>query len=288
VKTSVYDCAADSFRFVLIQGDGKRSPGVARTTDWRSPEAADALKDLDRSALAWEFLRRNPEFREHFTSILERIGASDLSEDDAATELSNRWGCLVLHDPSLPADSSSPIVWSPEVLALGVTLVAGTDRYPGAHELSASDVDDARVDLMRADGRHVVLPDAESDHNLWLPEVRIGDRLAGLVVLDDNFGLRIVALQRFWRRLARRSPGPPPKAWRITRRHRWRLTLMLRALDGHLDQASYRQIAGALFGPEAVARYAWKTSSIRGQTIRLVKDALAMMNGGYRQLLAGD
>jgi hypothetical protein len=41
---------------------------------------------------------------------------------------------------------------------------------------------------------------------------------------------------------------------------------MLRALDGHLDQASYREIADALFGAEAVARYAWKTSSIRGQS----------------------
>jgi hypothetical protein len=109
-----------------------------------------------------------------------------------------------------------------------------------------------------------------------------------LVVLDDKFALRIAALQRLCRRLARRSPGPLPKAWRITRRHRWRLMLMLRALDGHLDRASYREIADALFGAEAVARYAWKTSSIRGQTIRLVKDAVRMMKGGYRKLLSGD
>jgi hypothetical protein len=63
---------------------------------------------------------------------------------------------------------------------------------------------------------------------------------------------------------------------------------MLRALDGHLDQASYREIADALFGAEAVARYAWKTSSIRGQTIRLVKDGVRMMKAGYRRLLAGN
>jgi hypothetical protein len=63
---------------------------------------------------------------------------------------------------------------------------------------------------------------------------------------------------------------------------------MLRALDGHLERASYREIADALFGAEAVARYSWKTSSIRGQIIRLVKDATRMMKGGYRKLLAGD
>jgi hypothetical protein len=260
---------------------------MPRTRDWRSPEAADALKDLDRSGLAWEFLRRDPEFREHYASILERFESNALSEEAALAELSDRWGCLILRDPNMPA-SSGPMVWRSELLALGVALVAAPDRYSEAHELSASDVDDPRADLQRADGRHILFEDPEGDHRLWLPNIWIGDRLAGLVVLDDKFALRIAALQRLYRRLAGRSPGPLPKAWRITRRHQRRLTLMLRALDGHLDQASYREIADALFGAEAVARYAWKTSSIRGQTIRLVKDAILMMKGGYRKLLSGD
>jgi hypothetical protein len=42
-----------------------------------------------------------------------------------------------------------------------------------------------------------------------------------------------------------------------------------------------------VYRAEAVARYAWKTSSIRGQTIRLVQDAVRMMRGGYRMLLRG-
>jgi len=62
---------------------------------------------------------------------------------------------------------------------------------------------------------------------------------------------------------------------------------MVRALDGHQAQASYREIALTLYGPAAVARYPWKTSSIRGQTIRLVKDAVVTMEGGYRKLLRG-
>jgi hypothetical protein len=63
---------------------------------------------------------------------------------------------------------------------------------------------------------------------------------------------------------------------------------MVRALDAHLADATYREIADALYGAEAVTRYAWKTSSVRGQTIRLVKDAIGMMRGGYRKLLRGD
>ncbi|HXZ15346.1 MAG TPA: DUF2285 domain-containing protein [Roseiarcus sp.] len=102
------------------------------------------------------------------------------------------------------------------------------------------------------------------------------------------FGLASFSLVRFQQRLAGRAPGPPPRSWLLTRRHRRRLILMIRALDGHLADASYREIAHALYGAEAVARYAWKTSSIRGQTIRLVQDAVRMMRGGYRKLLRGD
>jgi hypothetical protein len=106
--------------------------------------------------------------------------------------------------------------------------------------------------------------------------------------LDEDFRLRVLSLVRFRRRLAGRASGSPPKALLITRRHRQRLIMMVRALDGHLADASYREIAHALYGAEAVARYAWKTSSIRGQTIRLVQDAVRMMRGGYRSLLRGD
>jgi hypothetical protein len=113
-------------------------------------------------------------------------------------------------------------------------------------------------------------------------------KLAALLPLDDDFRVRVLSLIRFQRRLTGRSSGPLPKAWQITRRHRQRLTLMIRALDAHLADASYREIADALYGAEAVTRYAWKTSSIRGQTIRLVKDAIGMMRGGYRKLLRGD
>ncbi len=61
---------------------------------------------------------------------------------------------------------------------------------------------------------------------------------------------------------------------------------MVRALDGHLAGASYREIAEALYAPGATG-HGWKTSSRRGQTIRLVKDGLATMEGDYRKLLHG-
>jgi hypothetical protein len=62
---------------------------------------------------------------------------------------------------------------------------------------------------------------------------------------------------------------------------------MLRALDGHLTDASYREIAQALFGAQRVQREAWKTSSLRDQTIRLVKGGVDLVRAGYRKLLRG-
>jgi hypothetical protein len=117
--------------------------------------------------------------------------------------------------------------------------------------------------------------------------VRIGTGLAAIIPLDETVLLRVAGLLRLQRRLAGGFVGPVPRGWELTARLRQRLVLMVRALDGHQAQASYREIALALYGQAAVARYPWKTSSIRGQTIRLVKDAVFIMEGGYRRLLRG-
>jgi hypothetical protein len=260
---------------------------MPRTRDWRSPEAAEVLNDLDRPGVAWEFLRRDPEYREHYASVVQRMDSGAISRETALSELSDRWGCMFIRDPSLPADAN-PLLWRPELLPLSVTLVTAPDGYPDAHGPLPRDVDAARLRLQVADDLHLLIEDADGDHRLWLLCASASDRQAAMVVLDDRFALRIAALIRFQRRLEGRRSGPLPKSWRITPRHHQRLALMLRALDGHLARASYREIADALFGSEAVARYAWKTSSIRGQTIRLVKDAVRTMKGGYRRLLRGD
>lgn len=109
--------------------------------------------------------------------------------------------------------------------------------------------------------------------------------MAALVPLDETVLLRLAGLLRFKRRLDGHPAEALPRAWRITARLRQRLLGMIRALDGRLEGASYREIAQALYGADVVARDLWKTSSLRGQTIRLVADAVATMNGGYRKLL---
>ncbi|GKX34094.1 MAG: hypothetical protein MnENMB40S_17120 [Rhizobiaceae bacterium MnEN-MB40S] len=71
----------------------------------------------------------------------------------------------------------------------------------------------------------------------------------------------------------------------MTAQQRRRLKNMLRAVDGRMNDADYREIAEVIFGVERVATEPWKTSALRDAVLDLVKDGLAMIDGGYRKLL---
>ena len=60
---------------------------------------------------------------------------------------------------------------------------------------------------------------------------------------------------------------------------------LLRALDGRNDGSTYRAIAEGLFGKKRIPERSWKTHDLRNRTIRLVQGGLALMRGGYRELL---
>ena len=64
---------------------------------------------------------------------------------------------------------------------------------------------------------------------------------------------------------------------------------MLRAVDAHLADASYRESALGLFGGRRVPDgSAWRQHHLRSLTIRLVQDGRALMQGGYLRLLRPD
>jgi len=109
------------------------------------------------------------------------------------------------------------------------------------------------------------------------------ERAAVILPLDQFFEGRANAAIRLWRGLAGRNPGPDPAA--LPKARRDRLILALRALDGRLDDATYREIACALFGDVGVCDRGWKSHDLRDRTIRLVHFGLGMMRSGYRHLL---
>jgi hypothetical protein len=100
--------------------------------------------------------------------------------------------------------------------------------------------------------------------------------------LDRVFEIRAAAALRLWRGLTGRLPGRDPAILPAARRDR--LSLALRALDGRIEKASYRDIAETLFGAGRMPERGWKTYDLRDRTVRLARLGQAMQ-GGYRRLL---
>lgn len=116
---------------------------------------------------------------------------------------------------------------------------------------------------------------------MLLAETTDDARLSAVIPLDADTLDRVAAALRLWR-VHRGLPAPDT---RLTTEQRRRLRQMLRAVDGRNCGASYREIAEALYGQSRVADDLWHESSLRYAIIRLVRDGLKMINGGYRDLL---
>ncbi|WP_245285218.1 DUF2285 domain-containing protein [Bradyrhizobium sp. WSM3983] len=135
-----------------------------------------------------------------------------------------------------------------------------------------------------SDGWHAILRVGAVEHRVWLKEPpAIGANYAAELPFDGNFDARAYAARRLWRAMHGRRQGPA--FHELSRQRRERLSAAIRALDAHAAGSTYRAIAEALFGKARIPDRAWKTHDLRNRTIRLVQSGLALMRGGYRQLL---
>lgn len=178
-------------------------------------------------------------------------------------------------------ETSSPnsVLWAAHALPSVIALtelpadLSGPSFQPSPLPLGPS---------VAADGPEHLVAHLGTVHRVHVDEVAI-EPSAVLLPLDQFFEIRATAAIRLWRGLAGRNPGPNPAALPKIRRDR--LILALRALDGRLGDATYREIAGALFGDSGLSDSGWKTHDVRDRTIRLVRFGLGMMRSGYRRLL---
>jgi len=189
-------------------------------------------------------------------------------------------GCDFLADPSQRADQAN-VFWHPDeapTVVLLTTAPNGADGLRFAPDEWAGDA--VRRDAV--DGIHMIIRDHGVRHQLWIcGSVSDGAVLTANIPLDFTAPHRAEATIRFWKHATYgRRRGQPDRSRRPDN-----LTPALRALDGHLDGASYRGIADGLFGTSRVAADPWKTSPLRDRVIRLVRQGLALMRGRYRSLL---
>lgn len=172
--------------------------------------------------------------------------------------------------------------WRPEVLPTVIPLALSS--FATARPLDIGALGNVVAEQTDIDGRHVLIRSENGDFRLWLADPP-DQPLAVVLPLDDDLPIRTAATLRLWARMMGQGDDPERELLTLTRQRRDRLVLTIRALDGHLAEASYREIAEMLFGARRIERETWKASSLRDRTIRLVKSGIALMRAGYRKLL---
>ena len=186
-------------------------------------------------------------------------------------------GCDFVADPSHSA-LIQPIFWTPQVDPAAIILTTGP--APDGPPFTAEDVH-AHV-ILQYDEALVRLEMRRESFDVALTALSNRQALAALLILDDLLPDRLTALARFWAAIKnRRAPADP----RVTPQRQRRARLMLRVVDARVAGASYRQIAAQLFPNLKHDSATWVENPVRETTVRLARDGLAFVRGGYRKIL---
>ena len=218
---------------------------------------------LDALALAWEYLRRHPDYRLDWQRRHRRARAVPPAEQPAAP----RWGLRLLENPDLDARDAHP-AWLPGSHSV-------VQLYPDADPPA----DAMAFDLWRIpghkhlqhDGKGLALIARSSGHCL---------RYALAPSLEDGMAMAYAHRGRGTTHVPdtpapMARPRPPPAA--LLELH------TLQALDATLAGASLHQIAEGLFGVDAAAGW-YSDGGLRSKVRRLARRGDALMRGGYRRL----
>ncbi len=240
---------------------------------WHPSAAYLYVLHLDGPALAWEYLRRNPEYRR----VWQRHRRRQQHE-------AHRWDLRLLEDPARDARDAHPD-WFPDPASV-------VQVYP-----DADPADDAllfqlwhipgRKQLMH-DGKRLVLTTQLVDRKL---------RMAISPALEDGMAYAYAVragcqLRERWRAIeaelamldaaiAHRTAIAAGRPGRTSMLH----MRTLQALDGTLAGASQRGVAEVLFGITTVAERWYDDSDLRAQVRRLIRRGQTLMGGEYRRLL---
>lgn len=239
---------------------------------WHPSAAYLYVLRLDGPGLAWEYLRRHPDYARGWRA--HRSGA-DVDPD--------RWGLCRFEDPDQRAPDFQPDwVRDPaDTLQVQPSLARSADDYRfGLWQLPGH----KRIEH---DGHRVRLVAQFASCVLRLalaPTIEDGLPIAGAIAIDEVCAMRWRAAQSTLRWLT--NPRPIDEA-PTDRPGRGSVLNMrsLQALDGASAGASMRQIAVALFGEcEAYARW-HAESELRAHVRYLVHRGRRLMHGGYHRLL---
>lgn len=243
--------------------------------DWRDSESYTWIMALPRPALAWEFVRRSPAYRDAFqTNQLAVAGAR------------SEWPLVRLEDPRLDARVAVP-AWRAE---------AHDTVLPLRTSASAQDAIRAVLDVHALHCRMTVYRETDSrSHVIFADQGRQlhldveSDPSAGPTLMTPALAPVEIAAKRSLaiRRLADLAQHGELRAHLYPPESRAaRFARILQALDGALAGAKHRDIAISLFGELRVSQdWAAPDNHLRDHVRRAVAQGRAMMSEGFTRLL---
>lgn len=250
--------------------------------DWRDSEAYDWLDGADPLFWAWEWLRRDPDYRHEALAnppqrIRDRFGTID--EQRAAS----KWGLHAFEDPRRSWDARP--LWLPcrdksvlHAKAIKPRAERGIFALEELQDIVTLGVAEEECRLLLCDGLSAVRLDVEG-HEVLASQVSLQFEICGFEAARQHV--------RTWERLAHLIRGQllPPLSFSGVNARRRQL-LLLRTFDALAEGASQRQIAAELIRPEAAIRR-WRSvnPSLRSQAQRLVKGARTYAQGRFWSLL---
>jgi len=233
-----------------------------------------SLSQLSRRGWAWEFLRRNPEYKATY--------------GNAEAHAPARWGLLHLADPTLNAIEAD-LFWRPEDCedVLPMTLCPDQTMPTGVkldlEQLScriafAFDADIPRRDILFTErGRFLQL----AVYGQW--DMKGATLMVPALDKPNVIMARTASLRRLNDLLFNKTMR---KVLYPYESRAARLITVLSALDGWLAQTPQREIATMIFNRARVERE-WNDprENLRDQVRRAIAYGQDLMNGGYRQFL---
>ncbi|RDS85023.1 DUF2285 domain-containing protein [Dyella monticola] len=238
---------------------------VSYHVPWRPSAAYLYVLHLDAPALAWEYLRRNPDYRRDWLRHHARTRA-----------VAQRWGLYGLENPGLDARDAHP-AWRLEpagVVQLHLDL-APTDDTP-------------LFDLWAIAGhKHVFHGGRHLAFSAWWPGHWRRFALAPALAHGMPYVRAVHDGDSRYPPPAREAASRAAWACSSTRpgRAAWLEVHTLQALDATLAGATLRDLAEALVGPAIVATDWHADSALRARVRRLTQRGTVLMRGGYRRLL---
>ena len=247
-------------------------------------------KGLDRPGWAWEFLRRNAsyirEVQDNHDIIPKATAHSSgvqviiLQQRDLLAE---NWGLVASVDPKTCAGDAT-IFWLPSLMNSIIRCHAKASCGNHEETVNLSHFRGRKSVLVTNIYEYVVIQDSRAAARMLITGKSF---LSGDSVLNFNFdGIKNALWQlnnlRELRQLMCNSPNPVSMNWSSNTKYRDYLV----ALDGHLAQRSYRDIAEVLFGSDRV-KEVWtnETRHLKDKVRRAVQAGIELMNGGYVKLL---